>query len=361
MELGLNRDLANRIVKRIMSTLNHNINVMDENGVIIASGDESRIGQTHKGAIEAINNQSTREIYEDTDTEKQGINKPIFIERKIVGVIGISGHPNEVRKFAELITITAQLMVEQQFYLNVEEVKQTRYRDFLNEWIYQESNHYNEDFILRAELLEIDLFVQRSVALVKMDTIRYNLFENYQRLLAKNEHVMRYGLQNVLLILDANTNVDEKLKTIASKDRNVVYIGVSQANQVLRESVKQAERMGLLLSSHIAKGQIAHFRDYQMIDCIIHSPVSLNLNKYIERINQYEKKGELIETLENYFEYNCEIKRISEAMFIHRNTLAYRIAKIEEITDLNLQEFNDRVTLYYALLCYKYNSWNKKV
>ncbi|XBM34228.1 sugar diacid recognition domain-containing protein [Bacillus licheniformis] len=50
----LSKELAEEIVERTMSIIRHNINMMDENGVIIASGDRSRIGDEHAGAKDAL-------------------------------------------------------------------------------------------------------------------------------------------------------------------------------------------------------------------------------------------------------------------------------------------------------------------
>lgn len=354
MDSGLNESLANRVVKRIMNTLEYNINIMDEKGVIIASGDESRVGQVHKGAVEAIKSETIREIFEDTETEKKGINKPIVVDRKILGVIGISGNPNEVRKFADLITITAQLMIEQQFYLNVEEVKQTRFRDFLNEWIYKKDSNYNEDFRLRAELLEIDTSIKRVVAFIKMDKLTYNIYANYSVYLSKDEYVMRYGLQNVLLLMDANSNYIEKIQKIVEKDSNIITCAISKPNLILADSLMQAERVSKILSTSISDQNIGRYEDFDLMDSIFESSVGSNLSSLIINMIEQDKKGELLETIDTYFKFNCEISAISRHMFIHRNTLSYRINRVQEITGLNLHQFSDRVKLYFSLLSYKY-------
>lgn len=359
MDSGLNESLANRVVKRIMNTLDYNINIMDEKGVIIASGDESRIGQVHKGAVEAIKFGTTREIFEDTETEKKGINKPIIVDRKILGVIGISGNPNEVGKFADLITITAQLMIEQQFYVNVEEVKQTRFRDFLNEWIYKKDSNFDEDFRLRAELLEIDLSIKRIVAFLKMDKLTYNLYANYSVFLSKNEYVMRYGLQNVLLLMDANSNYLEKINKIIEKDSNIITCAISKSNLILADSLLQAERVSKILSTSISNQKIGKFEEFDLMVSIFESSIGSSLASLIQNLVEQDKKGELLETIDAYFKLNGEINAISRYMFIHRNTLSYRINRIQEITGLDLHLFSDRIKIYFSLLSYKYLTTRK--
>ena len=50
--MKLNNVLAQGIVKRAMQIIPYSVNVMDENGVIIASGDICRLGQRHLGSTE---------------------------------------------------------------------------------------------------------------------------------------------------------------------------------------------------------------------------------------------------------------------------------------------------------------------
>ncbi|MGL4833544.1 MAG: sugar diacid recognition domain-containing protein, partial [Shewanella sp.] len=51
----LSKNIAQKIVDRVMTALNYSINVIDENGIIIGSGDPSRINDIHEGAQLAFN------------------------------------------------------------------------------------------------------------------------------------------------------------------------------------------------------------------------------------------------------------------------------------------------------------------
>jgi len=84
--LKLDKIQANKIVEKLMADIPYNINIMDERGKIIASGDSARIGERHRGAERAINERKNIEIYKDTSLEKKGTNEPIicsFTDRRI--------------------------------------------------------------------------------------------------------------------------------------------------------------------------------------------------------------------------------------------------------------------------------------
>lgn len=62
-----------------------------------------------------------------------------------------------------------------------------------------------------------------------------------------------------------------------------------------------------------------------------------------------EKGTELILTLKNYFLYEGNLKKVSENMFIHYNTVVYRLQRIKEITNKDLNRYEDRLNLQIAL------------
>ena len=68
----------------------------------------------------------------------------------------------------------------------------------------------------------------------------------------------------------------------------------------------------------------------------------------------HQKHTDLLKTLDYYFEYAGNVKRISEEMFTHYNTIAYRIKSIQEITKKDLHNRNDHFLLEAAVYLYKF-------
>lgn len=67
----LTKEQANMIVSKLMADIPYNINIMNEQGFIIASGKEYRIGERHRGAERAIKQGEMVEIFKDTSLEKE--------------------------------------------------------------------------------------------------------------------------------------------------------------------------------------------------------------------------------------------------------------------------------------------------
>ena len=62
-----------------------------------------------------------------------------------------------------------------------------------------------------------------------------------------------------------------------------------------------------------------------------------------------DNNGLLRRTLMAWFTHNVQPGATARALFIHRNTLEYRLNRISELTGLNLGQFDDRLLLYVAL------------
>lgn len=72
--------------------------------------------------------------------------------------------------------------------------------------------------------------------------------------------------------------------------------------------------------------------------------------KYLGPLQEYDCKhnSDLEETLHNYLLFDCNLKAMSENLFLHRNTINYRMNKIKEITKCQFYTFEDKVPYLIA-------------
>jgi len=61
------------------------------------------------------------------------------------------------------------------------------------------------------------------------------------------------------------------------------------------------------------------------------------------------KQSDLIRTLEGFFHANGNLAKAAEDLDVHRNTLVYRLERIAELTDLDLDDADNRLILHLAL------------
>ncbi len=63
---------------------------------------------------------------------------------------------------------------------------------------------------------------------------------------------------------------------------------------------------------------------------------------------------ETIVTINKFFENNLNVSETSRQLYIHRNTLVYRLDKLQKMTNLDLRIFEDAITFKMALMVVKY-------
>ena len=63
---------------------------------------------------------------------------------------------------------------------------------------------------------------------------------------------------------------------------------------------------------------------------------------------------ETLMTIQSFFENNLNVSETSRKLFVHRNTLVYRLEKIRKLTGLDLREFEHAITFKVALMVKKY-------
>ena len=63
---------------------------------------------------------------------------------------------------------------------------------------------------------------------------------------------------------------------------------------------------------------------------------------------------ETLFTIQRFFENNLNVSETSRKLFVHRNTLVYRLEKIKKITGLDLREFDHAIKFKIALMVNKY-------
>ncbi len=109
-------------------------------------------------------------------------------------------------------------------------------------------------------------------------------------------------------------------------------------------------------------GRVFFYKDQGIYTLISHVDDTRVLDEYVEaqlgKLLRYDElnAGSLCETLENYLSHGCNAKRTAEAMFIHRNTLNYRMKKINELLNCELEDMNQCLALKLAFLIIKYRS-----
>ncbi|MGC9403348.1 sugar diacid recognition domain-containing protein [Vibrio genomosp. F10 str. 9ZC157] len=377
--MQLNSLIARQIVERASKIIQYPVNVMDENGQIIGSSDPARLHRTHEGALLAIHDNRTVEINKTVASTlngvKEGINFPILYQDQVIGVVGVSGVPDDVRSFGELVQMTAELIIEQAAMM-AQMQWNNRHREELLSQLIEGSSLSDNQLMSIAARLDLDLTQPRVAALVKV-VPRLNQSvtqEQLQKLVDLLEYPAR---DNIVGIVSVSQNEVVVLKPITIKeDQWCIDAEKERVKKLARRAKKECDFTiqifvggyfpGLLglarsyetakatLDSSVPTAQSTLFFDDHKLSVFISSIKQDAWKKEllmapINRLNEKDSKGVLIKTLNCYFSQDCDLARTCRLLHIHRNTLRYRLDRVEEITGLNINRLDESIELYLAL------------
>lgn len=238
--MKLNETIARQIVERTMKIIPYSVNVMDDQGRIIGSGDPSRLQQKHEGAVLAITECRVVEIDKATASHlkgvKPGINLPILFLEQVIGVIGVSGAPDEVKHYGELVKMTAELIVEQAALMSQVQWNK-RHREELVLQLISGATLNDNQLNSIAERLGLNLSEPRIAAVVKVfpDKQTSLSLEHLQQIV----HLLEYPERdNLVGILSVSNNEVVVLKPISLTGKRLVQRGGNQAHQPVAKAGK---------------------------------------------------------------------------------------------------------------------------
>ncbi|TYO69667.1 CdaR family transcriptional regulator [Rossellomorea marisflavi] len=342
----MTRELAQEIVNRTMAILDWNINVMNEEGIIIGSGDANRIGDVHEGAILVLRHKKKIEVREEREGMKPGINFPIFFNEQIVGVVGITGDPREVQAFAELIKMSAELVLEQSFLLEQFQWKQRIQNDLVNQLI---TGTGGAAVVEKAGSLGINLDLPRVALVLEGGTEpdEQNLLRSIEFELDKGD-VLGVTPSNEIILFKV---VGKGLKIPRRFRPGPVGVGgVTESSRDWRNSYEQG-KLALAIGRRMRPGLPVYSYEEYRIEALLLRMIEQDPD--IERFSYYLpllEHAEGVETLDAYLQENGELNRTAERLFIHRNTLRYRLDKIFQWTGKDPRKIRDLMELYVAKL-----------
>ncbi|EHI97569.1 transcriptional regulator, CdaR [Clostridium sp. DL-VIII] len=383
MEL-LSKELAKRIVERTMNVVNYNINIMDENGIIIASGDKERIGTIHEGAIIALQRKSEFNVSENESKKLNGVhpgtNIVIEFQNKIVGVIGITGKPKEVLGYGKLIKMAAEMMIEQEHVMKELEWNNRMKEEMMLALIYNKPN----------SVILLDEYIKKFKLSYNHPMIIFIIELNFENLSAKNDLTITSKIISILegafkeslaAAINSNTIVllykcmqhnrknedyEEKLKRVNLKIKNEVGISNNISTGKIYNKLLEIYKSFDIAKETLEFGKKMHPEDnVYMFESLKYAMLFFQ-NNAKWKVNELEATYKLIEvndknkvlrkTLKVLIEENGELNNVANRLYIHRNTLGYRLDKIYKLTNRNPRKYTDLFWLYSAIINFEIDS-----
>lgn len=368
--------LAQDIVNDMKDIINQDINYFDSQGVIIASTDKTRIGDFHGGAKSVIDSKNDLIIKYDGQFKgaRQGINLPVYFQNEIVGVIGITGEKSEVEKYGKIIQKMTEILIKDGYIKEQEKIESDINRQFVEELIFRYHSDDNA-LIMRAQLLNINTNINRVVAIGRMVELDkdepFLTPTNTDKIFNSFKEKIEYNPQNLILqngmniIIIYELRVNENIETLINRLKDYienkysikVFFGIGNTYDDLLETKKSYGEAKKALDLALAQNfkEILFYDDLD-IGLLTHDLPLDTINRYIKKVFKEMTRDQINEyslIMDAYLKHNGSINKASEELFLHKNTLQYRLNKLKELTGYNPRNLEEMVVLYIGFTLFR--------
>lgn len=330
---------AQTIVNRMMKDIPYNINIMNHEGIIIGSGNTNRVGSLHHGAVKAITQGETIEIYQDEEFVKKGINIPIELDGNIIGVVGISGEVDIIRPFGKLLRSAVILLINQIIAIEKETSEQHLKQEFFHLLINTETV-YTQQIIQRGLHYSIELTKPAQVIYIEN-------ISTLSELELSHKALFKLSPASYCVILQ-----DERAFASLIKDIRIAipsaYIAISKWNVSIAESYLQAKSAMRILKGLNMDERFIDYANCEFTSDMLRLSRGQLINEHTMQLMKCD--DEMIQTLQVYLNCNLNLNETASKLMIHRNTLSYRLNKIHALTGKDPKKFIDRIELIFMLI-----------
>ena len=355
--------MSGRIFQNVVLQLKENtdrtVGVIDGEGIVIACSELSMIGQRWAEHVPVVNNAGGTMVTSDGKTFKalNGWGSQFDYAAFAFG-------DNEVSRTVCAMA-TVALNAAKAYY----EEKHDR-GAFIKDII--SDNIMLGDIYMRAKELRVTADVPRGVfvirSLKKGESVPTDVIQA-QFPDRQNDFVLSVGEGDVVLIrqMPEGSGIKELNKIAASVEESLragndptVVVGIGTIAIHLRDLAKSYKEAQIAIEVGKVFDTEKYVINYENLGIgrlIYQLPTTLCemfLQEVFKKnpIDALDK--ETLFTIHKFFENNLNVSETARKLFVHRNTLVYRLEKIKKLTGLDLREFDDAITFKVALMVKKY-------
>ena len=370
----LPRQFACSLVEKLHALIHLDLAFIDVDGIIQVSTETHRNGQFHPVAYRLVMDDLLElSVYENDakNNVKAGLHTAIRHDGKLVGVIGITGNPDELRMINQIVKEFTEAIIRDLFLQEQRQIEATARASFVEEWLFHPISNISA-FRTRASLLNLDPSAPRIVAIIKAsdsdensplpDAIKIQQIlksVRHSKILQSDDLLLSVE-SSIIIILHAlnEQNVQRRAESVKAYIHQSyglsVYGGISaictdplQLNNYYRD----ASRAAALAS--IRKAPLFLCYNNISVELLVQSIPTLERERFLNRIwgtFPREKLPETIQTLNAYFDANGSVSQAASQLFIHKNTLQYRLNRVTELTGYDPHTLRDALSLQLSLI-----------
>ena len=345
------------IIRQMGDAANRTIGVIDDTGVIIACSELVKIGEARHGIHDELAYTS------DAVTVEGYTYRPIGTAAKWEYIVFVEGEDDTAERLADILSISLSTIK------NLYDEKYDK-NSFIKNIILD--NILPSDIYIKGKELRFNTEEVRVVFLIKFlsrtEVLPFNMVQ--QIFPDKNkDYVISISEQDIVVVKEIKGGTDireiEKLArsiadTLGTEFYAKVAIGIGTAVDNIKDlarSYKEAQTAIEVGKVFDTEKTVISYENLGIGRLIYQLPTTL-CEMFLQEVFKYGSleslDHETLMTIQCFFENNLNVSETSRKLFVHRNTLVYRLEKIRKLTGLDLREFDNAITLKVALMVKRY-------
>jgi len=344
----------NAAVKDIAERLGTTIHLMDETGMIVASSKEEYVGM-HDDAMDSLDFENGQAYVEECDATYFLLENENYRPLRF----SLSGKGTQVEHYGFLISTYFEEILRTTIKKpGREEVFRRIILDRIDPLELQETIR---DYRIQAEASRCVVIIQT------FDGDATNVYDGMMKIFPRQNGDVVVSLNRYVVAVvkqvDDEADMDSVMQLVQAMDDTIngelgidACLGIGSVKRGLiniRDSFREAQEAINLGLTQQNQGRIFFFQRLLLERFLQQVPRELRRQFYDLAFSDSLKKvlnEEMLITISKFFDNNLNLSEAARKLYIHRNTLIYRLDKIQKVTGLDLRRFEDAILLKIIIM-----------
>ncbi|SDN26381.1 carbohydrate diacid regulator [Streptomyces sp. cf386] len=368
----LTPELAQEIACDIGRITGFNVLITDREAVVIGCGDTDRLGTVHEASYEVL-----RDRRPATHTAEQarrmrgvlsGMSLPITVGAEAVGTVCLTGDPDEVRRFGLVVQRQTEILLEEAALLRSRLLHERAVDDCVRDIALYDPEVVDAETV-EARMAELGADPRLPRTAVVLDVraggvSRMSLLRTVREVFGSAQDVTGELAAGRYAVLHASTGGPARLvercsalvERLGERHGAEARAGIGEPGRGvagLHDSYRDAAlalRAGPRLEPDGRVFAVADLRVPQLVASAVRQERARYAAAVLSGLREREDWPVLRETLIAWAEGGFQLVRTAERLAVHRNTLLYRLTKIEELSGREVREPRTAMAMYLACL-----------
>ena len=345
------------IVHQMKDAIDRTIGVIDETSVVIACSELGKIGEVNE-SVNAETLSSTAPFVVSGYTYKSfGSNA------KYDYAVFVQGTDEYAQKYAQLLSVS---------FASIKQYYDEKYdrSNFIKNVILD--NILPGDIYLKARELHFNSEVSRVCLLIKIisktDVSAYDIIQNLFPDKTK-DFVININETEIALVKEIKQTISSKdleklagsiVDTLSTEFYTHCTVGIGTTVTGIKDlahSFKEAQVALEVGKVFDTEKTICSYDNLGIARLIYQLPITLCemfLSEVFKKNPIESLDADTLDTINKFFENNLNVSETSRKLYVHRNTLVYRLEKIKKLTGLDLREFDHAIVFKVAMMVNRY-------